>query len=367
MATSSQPKLSIMSSSILLWCAIPMYLVFSLLIFFTWVNPSLTGVTQSHIAADSGTYMYFAESLREGRNDPFVLGSLASFPNTLWGPVLLGLVLNSTFAILLANYALLIFAVFLMQKAANLDLWLFLLLLLANVTTSISLISLNKEIIDLLVTALFVYYLGRGKRIALAAGLILGMINRYETAVVMLLYLFLLSRWNPFRTHRKTTLIMTAILLSVFLSGFLSHAMTVRLDEALATASSGGLLLLLDNLQMHYLFFLALVPKVLDNLFSELINVSHWSLYSFEDAANTFFLFGNNLANVFVLSTLLLRNRLKLRNNLIFYACLSAMLMSTALVIQPRYFYGAYVMLCVECARRLPPTHDTTLEVACVA
>ena len=142
--------------------------------------------------------------------------------------------------------------------------------------------------------------------------------------------------------------------------------MNARLDEALVGATSGGLLLLLDNLQMHYLFFLALIPKVLDNLFSELVNIPHWPSYSLEDPANTFFLLGNNLANVAVLGVLLLRNRFKLRNNLVFYACVSAMLMSTALIIQPRYFYGAYVVLCVECARRLPPGRDVPVGVTCV-
>ena len=216
LAAYSQPQTPQEYSSILLWCAVALYLIFSLVIFFTWVNPSLTGTTQSHIAADSGTYMYFADSLREGRNEPFVLGSLASFPNTLWGPVLLGLALKSTLAILFTDYALLVLSLWLIHKAANLDLGLFLLMLLANVTTFISLLSLNKEIIDLLVTALFIYYLGCGKRLALAAALILGTINRYETAIAMLLYLFLLSRWNPIRAYRKATLIVTAVLLSIF-------------------------------------------------------------------------------------------------------------------------------------------------------
>lgn len=363
MGTLVQPRLTPAYRSILLWCGVLLYLLLSLTLFFTWVNPSLTGLTDSHIAADSGTYMYFADSLREGRNDPFVLGSLASFPNTLWGPVLLGLALKSTFAIVLADYALLLLALWLMHKAANLNLGFFLLLLVANVTTSISLVSLNKEIIDLLVTALFVYYLGRGRKLAFAAALIIGLISRYETAVVMVLYLLLQSRWNPLSAYRKTTLVVAALLLSVFLSGLLSGAMNARLEEAMATASSGGLLLTLDNLQMHYLFFIAVIPKILDNLFSELINVSHWGAYSLTDPANTFFLLGNNLANILVLAVLFLRNRMKLSNNLVFYATLSAIFMSTALIIQPRYFYGAYVILCVECARRLPPKDPVVLGV----
>lgn len=344
-----------------LWlcCAIPAYVILSLVLFFSWVNPSLTGETEQHIAADSSTYMYFADSLREGRNDPWVFASLASFPNTRWGPVLIGVLIPSTVAIVLANYSILLFAIWLIHRAIDIDLSLLLLLILANVTTFISLLSLNKEILDLLVMSLFVYYLGRGsqraRRIALSAALLISTICRFETAVCIIAYLTLESRWNILRRWRTASLIVIVLLLSASLPSLISATMSSRIDEAQATASSGGLLLLLDDLQMHYLFFVAVIPKILDNLFAQLVSFNSWPSYSLYDAANTFFLFGNNLASLVVIVLLIFQKRFRLRNNLVYFACLTAILMSTSPVIQPRYFYGAYIILCVEAARRWHP------------
>lgn len=354
MTSPSKPPYRLKLRDCLLYFGIPAYLLVSVLLFFSWVNPSLVGDNDQHIGADSGTYMSFAKSLRAGEDDPYVLASLYSFPNTFWGPVLIGLVLNGTVQIMIANYAILLFSLWLITRAAKVDLALLLLLMFANITTTISLLTLNKEILDLLANSLFIYYLARGKRVALIVALLLSAICRYETCAVMAVYLVLLSRWNMFRRSRGLVLVLICLALSIFLPAFLSGNMQYRLQEVNETASSGGLLIFLDGLQTHYLFFVATIPKILDNLFSELIRVSHWSIYSLEDPANTYFLLGNNLANLGLLAYLIMKRRFTLRSNLVYYACLSAIFMSTALVIQPRYLYGAYIMLCVEAARVRP-------------
>jgi hypothetical protein len=53
-----------------------------------------------------------------------------------------------------------------------------------------------------------------------------------------------------------------------------------------------------------------------------------------------------------VIGLLILERRFRLRSNFVYFACLSAIFMSTSPVIQPRYFFGVYVVLCVEAARR---------------
>src|SRR4051812_7154040 len=92
--------------AMILFGLMTIYICLSLCFFFQWVAPSLDGRTDQHIAADSGTYLYFADALREGRGDPYVLAALSSFPNTFWFPVLLALLLKSTFAMVIANYAM---------------------------------------------------------------------------------------------------------------------------------------------------------------------------------------------------------------------------------------------------------------------
>ena len=47
------------------------YVVFSLILFFQRINPSLDGRSDEHIAADSVTYIYIADALREGHERSF--------------------------------------------------------------------------------------------------------------------------------------------------------------------------------------------------------------------------------------------------------------------------------------------------------
>ena len=62
---------------------------------------------------------------------------------------------------------------------------------------------------------------------------------------------------------------------------------------------------------MHYLFFFTVHAKILDNLFSQLVSFNSWPSYSLDDAANTFFMFGNNLASLVVIVLLICKRRLK--------------------------------------------------------
>src|ERR1017187_6423853 len=82
--------------SMILFALLTVYVAITLVIFFQTVIPSFVeGTTSEMFAVDSTVYVYFADSIREGRNEPWVLYSLLSFPNNLWSPVLISLILNS--------------------------------------------------------------------------------------------------------------------------------------------------------------------------------------------------------------------------------------------------------------------------------
>ena len=343
-------------SKITLALAVGLYVLFSLALFFAVIDPSLSGETQNHITADSARYIYFADSLREGRNEPWVLLAMSSFPNTFWVPVLLALLINSTFLVVILNYAIFFCAIWLFTRAVKVRIGILLALLLVNVTTVISLLSVNKEIIDLLATALFCYWLSHKKKIALVLALLIAILNRYEVFLAMILFIYLRSAVNPLRRYRLGSLIGVCIVISI-LFPVISSAPPIanRIDEAVATAQSGGILIALDNLQLHYLFFVAAIPKILDNLFSAIVDVGRWSSYSMEDAANTYILFLNNLASLYVLFVLMRMRRLNVRREWLYLAATIAIIMSISPVIQPRYFYPCYVLFCVEAARIREP------------
>ena len=336
-------------NSALLFGLLTVYIGFSLFLFFQWVDPSLNGSSDQHIAADSGMYIYFADSLRHGNPDPYVIASLATFPNNLWSPVLQALVLKTTFAMVVADYAMLFVAIVLLKKSFSFSTGTFVGLLLLNATTTISVLSVNKEIVDLLTVSIFLFALRKGRNGILLIALLIALFNRFELCMVMILFLLIQSKLNPLRQRRILTLVAVVIAISVVLPAFASRALTARFEEA----SSGTVVTWLDSLEMNYLYGVAVIPKVAENLFGELINVSKWQMsYNLSDIANSYILLFNNLATAVVFFLLIRKRAFTLRSDLVYFAMLGCVIMAVSLVIQPRYFYFAYVLLALQAAHR---------------
>jgi hypothetical protein len=314
------------------------YVVFSLFLFVERINPSLDGRSDEHIAADSVTYIYIADCLREGRNDPFALVAMAAFPNTVWFPVLLTMALRSTFAIVIVNYTMLLASVLLFKKWLSFSTGAFMALLLLNPTTTISLLSVNKEIVDLLAVSLFLYAYRSHRPGVLLGSLTLAFLNRYEVCVVMVCFLLAGSRANPWRRQRAITVTAVILGLGCLLPLFGSGVLSGRFEQA----SDGGLVAQLDMLEMHYLYAVAVIPKVAENLFGELAL----------GLDRSYILWFNNLADLIVLLVLAKRHLLTLRSDLIFFSMVGGAMMAVSLVIQPRYFYFIYALLCLRAAQR---------------
>jgi hypothetical protein len=333
--------------------------------FFQWMQPSLDGRTDQHIAADTGTYTDLADAIREGRPNPFVIAALAKFPNNLWMPVLLAIAFRDPLAIVIVNYLILFLSIFLLKKTFSLSMGTFIALLLLNPTTTVSLLSLNKEIIDLLGISLFLYARSARLKGLLLFALLIAVVNRYEVCVFMLLYLFVTSSFCRWHAQRIRMLLLIVLAIDIFLPFFGSASLEARFAEA----SNGGLIALLDSMEIHYLYFVAVVPKIAENLFAELFSVSKWMSYEANDLANSYVVGFNNLANAIVFLLLLKKRRLSIRNNLIYFAMLGSVVMALAMVVQPRYFYCVYILLCLQVAEahsesesdvRIPSLHSDT-------
>ncbi len=150
---------------------------------------------------------------------------------------------------------------------------------------------------------------------------------------------------NPWRRRRVLTMVVLTIALSVMLPLFASSALASRFEEA----SEGGVIVWLDSLEMHYLYAVAVFPKIAQNLFGELVN---WkALYDPSDIANSYIVFFNNIATMFVLAILLWKRTFLARFDLVYFAMLGCIITAVSLVIQPRYFYFVYVVLCLKAAQ----------------
>jgi len=337
------PIRSWLFAGILVW-----YISLSVFIFYQWVGPSMDERSDQHIAADSVTYLAFADSIREHRQDPLVIARLSSFPNTLWMPVLIALVLKSTFIIVVANYVAFFASIALLERSFSFSTKIFVGFLLLNPTTTISLLSVNKEMIDLLAISLFLFAFRNGRRILLLIALVLALLNRFEVLVVMATFLVVQTRLNPWRRKRALTLVLLVILLSIMLPLSLAENLSARFEEA----SSGGLIALLDSLEIHFLFGVAVIPKIAENFFGMLINPATWTaLSNFSDLANSYILLFNNLASAIVVLALIKKHAFSIRSDIVYLAMIGSILMSVSLVIQPRYFYFVYVLLCLRAAQ----------------
>lgn len=322
-----------------------LYIGLTLYFFFAWVNPSSDGRTYQHIAADSSTYMFLASVLQGKAFDPTVAPLLLKFPNTLVGPTLVAYVVGSSPYTVIMNYAIFSLAVILLRKSINFSVFGFVGLMFINATTTISLISVNKEIVDLLVVAIFIFGWKRRYYSLVLFAFLLAVFSRYEVALVLFLFLLFTSKFNPLRQKRPLMLVSLIVALSISLPLFASKA----LNDQFEMATNGHMVALLDSLEMHYLYVFAVVPKIAENLFAEVVNIQKLQAYlAFQDIANTYIVFFNNLATVIVVGYLAKKRMLSTKNDLVYLAAIGWVVMAIALVIQPRYFYLSYILLCLR-------------------
>jgi hypothetical protein len=335
--------------SLILFALLIVYIGFSFFLFFEWVAPSLDGRTDRHIAADSLTYITAADALREGREDDILTVALTTFPNTVLCPILLALVFKSTFAMVLADYAMFFLVLVLLRKSFSFSTGVFVGLLLLNATTTISLLSVNKEIVDLLAVSIFFFARRRHHKSLLLLALMLAIFNRFEVCIVMLVFLLAESKLNPWRHRRVITMVALTVVMSVTLPLFLSETLNSRLE----VISDSRIYAWINGLEMHYLFAFAVIPKVVHTLFSIFIthpfNVETY--YRFSDIANTSIPCSNNLANAVVFVILAWKRRLSVQSDLVYFSMLGFIIMAVSMVTVERYIYFAYVLLCLHAAQ----------------
>jgi len=110
---------------------------------------------------------------------------------------------------------------------------------------------------------------------------------------------------------------------------------------------------------MHYMYGVAVIPKVAFNLFGMFLDAFRIeTLRVNSDIANSYIPLSNNIANVVVFVFLLSKRRLTVRSDIIYFSMIGSIIMATALILQCRYFYFVYVLLCLQAAQT--GTSETT-------
>jgi hypothetical protein len=238
----------------------------------------------------------------------------------------------------------LLLSVLLIKRTFSISTGAFVFLLLLNPTTATSLLCVNKEILDLLIMSVFLYSRVKRNNAMLLVALGLSLLNRYEICVVMLLFLIAQSRLNPLRQKRFATLSLLVVAINFLMPFYASDMLSRKFEEA----QSANTIAFLDTMQMHYMYALAVVPKIAENLFGQLLNPQVWKSPSSWLYINLF----NNLAYVIVILIAAKKRSLTLRKDLIYLGAFGAVFVAQSLAVQPRYFYFIYVLLCLQVAQR---------------
>lgn len=330
------------------------YLIFSYGVFFEAIAPVANFRIQPIIGADSGAYWEASGVRTTNFADQEQTGPKAS--SNLFGPVLQAEALRTDLNVALFNTFLFLLCLLVLRGMPEFDRATFLLLMMINPYLLMALITLNKEIFALAGIIMFIRY-AEAKSFRwgwLGLALVLSLFARWQQVLVMLIYLVLESRFSPVRGRRRWGVALTVLVFTV------GYALVYRIAPfffaaLLVQAEAGHTVLLLDQIQANFGFPFVAIPKILMNCLGHFASPGYFlHIYpsqDFSDWRDQFFM----EMHTFFLSALLLglffTRRLRLKHAPVYLLVLYLLMTAVNPMVQPRYEYAAYVLLCLEASR----------------
>ena len=332
------------------------YLAFCMYCFFVFEQPRLNKDTYIRFGADSPTYWDAVQFRTEHAEHD----NLISFSGNLLGPVSIGMVFKTGFAVALFNIFLFFVAVEIACTIPGVDRYRLVLLLVLCSETAPALVTLNKEILVLLSTLLLAKYIYSEKRSWLLLGLVLliSLFARWEQIALIMLFLFLQRKGSIFKRNPKLAIGFVIGVLTVL------YALIARLPGTGLAAftqytKNANTIAKLDKLQENFGFPLVLLPKILMNLLGELLRpltfVQEYVLLGWGDIHSIFIIPMFSIALIVLLIMAYRRGKLNPRRPIAFLIIIYAITTAVTPFVQPRYNYFVYVLLALELSRKEEP------------
>jgi len=337
----------------LLIYAIAFYLLLCIALFFQFVQPSLIGSNNLRIGADSATYLDVAGFVGNSKTSTLQGVELVTAEGNLLGPVLVAILARTLWGIALINISFFVIGLYVASTLPGIRLGPFFFLLLLNPTLTPALLTVNKEIFSFLAVILFVKYVSSEKRSKLCLLILLcvSLMARWEQAAVTGAILFLESRYSPFKHRPKLVLLGLVIVLTVTYP-IIIRTKIVDLSAMVTFAAEGNTGPILNQIQASYGFPLVMIPKTMINLFGHLLSPRLF----FSDLINgdpsdiqKYVVLPINCIMMFaVLAVAVLKRRFKLQDPVIYWCAFYWVITAVSTILQPRYQYPVYVLLCLE-------------------
>jgi hypothetical protein len=342
----------------LIW-ALCLYLAFCMGCFFEFEQPRLNKETYIRFGADSPTYWEAVNYRSEhAEND-----NLISFTGNLLGPVMIGKALQSGLAVAFFNIFLFFIAIEVASTIPGMDRYFLVFLLVVCSETAPALVTLNKEILVLLSTVLFVKYIYSERRSWLLLGVVLvvSLFARWEQIGVILLFLFLRRQGSYFARHPKAAIGSVIAVLTV------AYTLIARLPGSGIGAftqytKGANTIVKLNAIQANFGFPLVLAPKILMDLMGELLRpwtfLAEFGYLGWGDIHSMIIIPLFSIALITLLVIAYRRGKLNPQRPLALLMIIYIIMTAVTPFVQPRYNYFVYVLLCLELARKDDPEQD---------
>ncbi|QEI40680.1 hypothetical protein BMF77_01252 [Dolichospermum sp. UHCC 0315A] len=340
------------------------YIILACIFFYLVVNP-LQDTEKIWIGADTGNYVEYSKLLSENEE-------LLTISSNLLGPIFILRMVNHNYdLILFINCFLFFLSYILVRNNFKIDEQKFILLLLMNPMLFISLVSINKEIFGLFSITLLACFLKNKNILYIILSLITSILVRWQQSVVIILVFFMTDKIYVYRDKKILNLLFMIVIISVIYPSFISPIINQVMDfETLNSQQDKafGLSILLNELQDRYMFFVAVVPKILISYFGNIIKVFTFPIetlklliepesVNIENIYNTYIIVGHQISMLillFIFSKNIIQNRVKFNNisDNIFLCGVYSILYSLGLAIQYRYFFPIYILFCLEISQK---------------
>jgi hypothetical protein len=170
----------------------------------------------------------------------------------------------------------------------------------------------------------------------------------------MLIYVVFESKISPLRGRRRWGVLVTVLLFTIGY-GLVYRLAPFVFAALLAQAKAGHTILILDNIQAKFGFPLVAVPKILMNCMGHFSSPGYFlHTYYTEDFTNwrdQIFMQLHTLFLTTLLVGLFLGRKLRLKHAPVYLLMLYLLMTAINPMVQPRYEYAAYVLLCLEGSR----------------
>jgi hypothetical protein len=322
------------------------YLLWALCIFFIFIGDDYFTNYSYRFDADAVGYVEILDRFES-------YWTLFGLTHNSLGPILILLLSgNNNLIVFFINISLLLtlISVVIRTYGDNLRKVNFTLLLLLNPLLLGSLLTVNKEILGLTSLAMLANHVETKSKFSLIFSLVLSFITRWQMFFVVVLFYILKSKINPLKNKRLAVVITLCIALSLALPSLTFIAADIYSINQ-QSEKVFGVLELLMRLQNSYLYFLAVVPKILSNLFGNIFRVFTFILnpesIDINDIYNNVFILGHQLVMFLLTAYIFIRKKFTLSLDIAFFAAIYLIIYSTSPSIQYRYMFPLYIIFCI--------------------